>query len=346
LPTRARIKNQYLSLNPPFTLHQKRSNFTQKYEVWSQTGSINSGEEDLKTYLRSGIPPQEKKWIQEKFKSQKVNDLFQEIKDYFQANDFSYSLGPGVISSFKAFMREKKIGFCSHYASAVALILRVKKIPARLVSGYLGGEFNRFGGFYLISQNDAHVWVEYYENGKWTRLDPTQWIAPQRIEFGSEEFLRMMNNSMSSGLNINAFPYLREAKHWFAQWDFRFYQFIEEVDYYAQEAYLERLHFKRQWLYLLAPVLISFFLLFYLWQFNIKLRKKNLTDEERIWILFFQKVSRLTTQYNKNSLRDMKERLNVLDNPKKHELNRLTIATHLDSLANPATITPDIENHW
>jgi len=319
-PSQARIKNQYFTLAPPFTLFQRRSHFTQRYEVWTQMGSRASSEDDLKTYLRSGIPPQEKKWIQEKFKSKTGKELSEEIKNYFNLNQFSYSLSPGVIPSFKVFMKDKKNGFCSHYASAVALILRVKKIPTRLVSGYLGGEFNKFGGFYLVSQNDAHVWLEYYEKGLWTKLDPTQWIAPQRIEFGSEEFLRMMNKSISSGFNLNAIPYVKEARHWFAQWDFRFYQFIEEVDYYAQEAYLQRLNFRRQWLYLLAPILISLFLLFYLWQFNFRLRKKNFSEEERIWILFFRKVSRLTNDFNKNSLNEMKLTLQLLDDPKKNDL--------------------------
>lgn len=74
-------------------------------------------------------------------------------------------------------------GFCEHYASAVAVILRSVNIPARVIVGYLGGEWNPIAHYLTVQQNNAHAWIEYWQEGLgWQQLDPTAFIAPERIE--------------------------------------------------------------------------------------------------------------------------------------------------------------------
>ncbi|MFZ2725225.1 MAG: DUF3488 and transglutaminase-like domain-containing protein [Methylococcaceae bacterium] len=107
------------------------------------------------------------------------------LLNYFRKEDFHYTLTPPLMESnpIESFLFETRHGFCSHYASAFVYLMRVAHIPARVVTGYQGGEFNKLGNFLEIRQNDAHAWAEVWLVGRgWTRFDPTAAIAPERIE--------------------------------------------------------------------------------------------------------------------------------------------------------------------
>jgi hypothetical protein len=76
------------------------------------------------------------------------------------------------------FLTVKKRGNCEFFASSCALFLRLAGIPARLVGGYLGGEYNELGGYYVVTEDRAHVWVEAYLEGEgWVRIDPSRWAV-------------------------------------------------------------------------------------------------------------------------------------------------------------------------
>ncbi|MFT5675199.1 MAG: transglutaminase-like putative cysteine protease [Paraglaciecola sp.] len=112
------------------------------------------------------------------------------LLDYFVQQNFRYTLRPDVMlrDPVDQFLFDKQAGFCSHYASALAYALRLGGIPARLVTGYQGGEVNYSeprNGYLSIYQYDAHAWVEYWRNDDgWQRLDPTALVAPDRIDYG------------------------------------------------------------------------------------------------------------------------------------------------------------------
>ncbi len=93
---------------------------------------------------------------------------------HFQAGGYTYSLSPpgGSGHPLDVFLTTK-VGYCEHFASAMALMLRTVGVPARMVVGYLGGAYNPNGDYYLVSQRSAHAWVEAYVGGGWLRLDPT-----------------------------------------------------------------------------------------------------------------------------------------------------------------------------
>lgn len=98
------------------------------------------------------------------------------IENFFKSGDFQYSLTelPTGKNSLERFLFENKKGNCEFFASAMAVILRLKGVPARLVGGYKGGIYNDVdGGYYAVSYKNAHVWVEAFMDGKWYRFDPT-----------------------------------------------------------------------------------------------------------------------------------------------------------------------------
>jgi hypothetical protein len=97
---------------------------------------------------------------------------------------FSYSLAapPRGRDSVDDFLFNTKIGFCEHFSSSFTFLMRAAGIPARVVTGYVGGYQNRIGDFLLVRQSDAHAWSEVWLPGRgWTRVDPTAAVAPERV---------------------------------------------------------------------------------------------------------------------------------------------------------------------
>ena len=107
--------------------------------------------------------------------------------NYFNKQGFSYTLEPPPLgaNTVDDFLFTTKQGFCEHYASAFVFLMRAANIPARVVTGYLGGEFNDVGNYYIVRQSDAHAWAEVWLAGQgWVRVDPTGAIAPERVQRG------------------------------------------------------------------------------------------------------------------------------------------------------------------
>jgi transglutaminase-like putative cysteine protease len=105
----------------------------------------------------------------------------------FTEQPFFYTLTPPKPSddSVDGFLFDTKRGFCGHYASAFAALMRAAGIPARVVTGYQGGAPNPYGDYWILRQSDAHAWTEVWIEGRgWVRIDPTAAIAPQRVESG------------------------------------------------------------------------------------------------------------------------------------------------------------------
>jgi transglutaminase-like putative cysteine protease len=112
--------------------------------------------------------------------------------DWFRANGLEYTLEPGLTSldSVDTTLFDTKRGFCGHFASAYATLMRAAGVPARVVTGYLGGEWNPAGGYLIVRQSDAHAWTEVWlENQGWTRIDPTAVVAPERLQRGIYDFM-------------------------------------------------------------------------------------------------------------------------------------------------------------
>ena len=107
---------------------------------------------------------------------------------HFNQEAFHYSLESPLLGNqpVDEFLFETRTGYCEHYASSFAVMMRLAGIPARIVTGYQGGWYNEMGRYLLVRQSDAHAWAEIWlpENG-WTRVDPTAAVSPLRIQQGS-----------------------------------------------------------------------------------------------------------------------------------------------------------------
>src|SRR4029078_150589 len=124
---------------------------------------------------------------------------------FFRTQGFTYSLTPGGYGDLEEFLFHRRVGFCEHYATSFATLMRLAGNPAVVVVGYLGGEYNDLGHFILVRQADAHAWCEVWlpESG-WTRVDPTSAVAPGRASLDFNSFLETRIASDQMGTSRSA----------------------------------------------------------------------------------------------------------------------------------------------
>ena len=110
--------------------------------------------------------------------------LVQAALERLRTGGYTYTLEPGVYGNDTAdeFWFDRKAGFCEHIASSFVVLMRALNIPARIVTGYQGGELNNVGDFWVLRQSDAHAWTEVWQEGTgWLRVDPTGAVSPSRV---------------------------------------------------------------------------------------------------------------------------------------------------------------------
>jgi transglutaminase-like putative cysteine protease len=172
-------------------------------------------------------------------------DFIQQLLNHFRKEDFHYTLTPPLMEEnpIESFLFETRYGFCSHYASAFVYLMRVANIPARVVTGYQGGEINPVGGFLEIRQAQAHAWAEVWlDKQGWVRVDPTAAIAPERIEKNIDL------NSLVPGGVINfaapsegtqaAFQWLKQARHLWSNVDYNWQRWVINYNSTNQSRFL------------------------------------------------------------------------------------------------------------
>ena len=129
----------------------------------------------------------------------------------FRQENYFYTLSPPLLenNSLDQFFFSTKAGFCVHYASTYTYLMRAAGIPARVVTGYLGGEYNNTNdssnskqqGHLSVYQYDAHAWSEIWIEGQgWKRIDPTAAVDPQRVESGWSTDLLTQQSSLNNDL--------------------------------------------------------------------------------------------------------------------------------------------------
>ncbi|MEO8332797.1 MAG: DUF3488 and transglutaminase-like domain-containing protein, partial [Gallionella sp.] len=178
------------------------------------------------------------------WRANSANDaaIVQAALSYFSREGFQYTLEPPLLgtNSIDDFLFGTKQGFCEHYASTFVFLMRAAKIPARVVTGYLGGEFNDIGNYYIVRQSDAHAWAEVWLKDRgWVRVDPTGAIAPARLQ--SSLSAALTNNAALPFMARNPPQWLRNMRlNWDAlanQWN----QWVLGYDSERQFAFLTRL---------------------------------------------------------------------------------------------------------
>ncbi len=142
----------------------------------------------------------------------------------FNEQEFIYTLQPPLLGrdSIDDFLFNTRRGFCEHYASAFAVLMRAAGLPSRIVTGYQGAQLNEIGDYYVVRQSDAHAWSEVWlADEGWIRIDPTAAVAPERIELNLEAALDESEELPDFMLNRTQLQYYFEVRwEWInAQWN-------------------------------------------------------------------------------------------------------------------------------
>lgn len=143
-------------------------------------------------------------------------DIVTRALGLFRSQPFMYTLEPPPLGAdpVDEFLFQTRSGFCEHYASAFTFLMRAADIPARVVTGYLGGEINPVDGYLVVRQSDAHAWSEVWlPNEGWVRVDPTAAVSPLRIERGRAAAIPEGELAL---LERKSFDWLRQARY---AWD-------------------------------------------------------------------------------------------------------------------------------
>lgn len=260
-------------------------------------------------------------------------EFIQRVLSMFRVQEFFYTLQPGKLDfdSVDDFLFNSRKGFCEHFASAFTTLMRAAGIPARVVTGYQGGEYNQLGNYFIVRQSDAHAWSEVWlgERG-WVRVDPTAAVAPERIQQGLA--LALPDEALVAGrfMRSNAF-FKRLRMTWDAAnnlWN----QWIINFDAQTQRALLSWMGLERpQWRTMLVVLVIgmAIFLGFLSLHISWQLRPRGRDRTASLYQRFCDKLARINLTRNASEAPLVFARRVVTARPELRELVTLITALYL-----------------
>lgn len=213
----------------------------------------------------------------------------------YREQPFVYTLKPPRLDNNPVddFLFNTKRGFCEHYATSFVYLMRAAGVPARIVTGYQGGEYNPNGNYYIVRQSDAHAWAEVWlaERG-WVRVDPTAAVSPERIENGISDAL-----DETDELPLMArpdYPWLKKA---YLNWDSvnnGWNQWVLSYDDKKQLDFLKKLSGKNLNLMhmLIGMVSIIAVIMGLTTYFLVKQQKAKLNPAQRIYAQYLKQLKR------------------------------------------------------
>lgn len=159
----------------------------------------------------------------------------------FAGAPFAYTLSPPPLGAAQvdSFVFDTRRGFCEHYASSFVFLMRAAGVPARVVIGYQGGEYNPLGRHYVIRQSDAHAWAEVWIADRgWVRVDPTSAVAPSRVESGVDAALE--GEDLQALRDLRAPGWLRNLRWSFDGLTYKWQRWVLEYDRGQQNRLLDQ----------------------------------------------------------------------------------------------------------
>lgn len=148
-------------------------------------------------------------------------------------SEFEYTLEPPTLGTHTVdeFLWQTKQGFCGHFASSFVVMMRAAGIPARVVVGYQGGEYNKLEDYYVVHQYAAHAWAEVWLQGRgWVRYDPTAAVAPERV---LQSLGDLASNFVDSRFSLGRYRQFALINSLRMQWDalnYRWHTSVMEFD--------------------------------------------------------------------------------------------------------------------
>jgi len=226
-------------------------------------------------------------------KRDRVNYILSQFKEQF----FIYTLTPPLLgeNSVDDFMFNTRQGFCEHFAGSFVYLMRSLDIPARVVLGYQGGEYNELADYMIVRQSDAHAWAEIWlENEGWVRIDPTSAVSPERVETGIDAALP--DRVSTGGLIRSVNPLFRNMILYWDSLNYNWNRWVLGYDAGKQRGLLERLGIdSSNWKDIAIGIIITIgtlILAISLWM-NLRNRQPRKDSISRLYLLFCQRLGRV-----------------------------------------------------
>jgi hypothetical protein len=270
-----------------------------KYRAESSTNfSVTESIEALQYFLLlpSGFNPQAiataRQWLQESGSKERY---IERVLRFYNSN-FSYTLSPPALGEHTVdeFLFSTQQGFCEHFASSFVVMMRAAGIPARVVTGYQGGEWNEQDNYLIVRQYDAHAWAEIWLGEKgWVRFDPTAAVAPNRIEQGLLDAIPEQEQSLVGGSHLSSLRWLGQLM---LEWDglnYRWQRWVLSYDQDTQSKLLEKLLVEvtpaRMAMLLVIPAII---LLLFFGFITLHQKKQPVAKKVKLFYLLNQRLKK------------------------------------------------------
>ena len=216
---------------------------------------------DYYTLLPDTVSKDLKNWAEKNKKNRTDKEYLDIILKTFANGSYYYNLSPENLSanSYSDFFLKNKEGYCEYFAGTFVLLARLANIPSRIVSGYLGGDLNDIGNFYVFRQKDAHAWAEvWFENEGWVRVDPTRFIPAENVRNTLND---LFNNNKTSDnfISLKMFKYIG---YYINYADFVWTQHLLSYDNSQRQSFIEDLFnfkFSKVFLWIFAPITLFIF---------------------------------------------------------------------------------------
>ncbi len=218
-----------------------------KYKVSSALSyRTREREERLKQALMlpKGFNPRSiemaQKWRRESISTE---NYIEKVLNFYNQS-FTYTLSPPRLGQHTVdeFLFSTQSGFCEHFSSSFVVLMRAAGIPARVVAGYQGGEWNDADSYLLVRQYDAHAWAEvWFPNKGWVRVDPTAAVAPNRIEQGLLDTLSIADQDLLEPSALPSFDWLNRLSLKWDSLNYRWQSWVLSYDQDTQSDLLEKL---------------------------------------------------------------------------------------------------------
>ncbi len=239
---------------------------------YNNNQEINDRLKDYYTLLPNTISKDLVDWATKNKKNKSDKEYLGTITKTFADGTYFYNLSPKNLSknSYADFFFESKEGYCEYYAGTFVLLARLGGIPSRIVSGYLGGDLNDIGDFYVFRQKDTHAWAEvWFEEEGWVRFDPTKYIPQENVRNTLNDLFNYTKNTSDISLRLKIFKYIG---YYINYTDFVWTQHLLSYDNDQRKSFIKDLTnftFSKTFYWIFIPIL-SILLVRFLFLFNKK----------------------------------------------------------------------------
>ena len=211
-------------------------------------------------------------WSTKNKKNKTDREYLNTIIKTFANGSYFYNLSPKNLSgnNYADFFFKSKEGYCEYFAGTFVLLARLGGIPSRIVSGYLGGDLNDIGDFYVFRQKDTHAWAEvWFEKEGWVRVDPTKYIPQENVRNTLNDLFNYKKNTSDNSIRLKIFKYVG---YYLNYTDFVWTQHLLSYDNAQRKSFIKDLTnftFSKTFYWIFIPILSILFVRF-LFLFNKK----------------------------------------------------------------------------